>query len=39
MIIDSDSVAALTGKPDTFTQKSDEVKFLREQVAVLSEQV
>ena len=38
MTIDSDSVVALT-KPDAFTQKSDEVKLLREQVAVLSEQV
>ena len=38
MTIDSDSVAALT-KPDAFTQKSDEVKLLREQVAVLSEHV
>ena len=38
MTIDSDSVAALT-EPDASTQKSDEVKLLREQVAVLSKQV
>ena len=38
MTIDLDSVVALV-KPDAFTQKSDEVKLLRKQVAVLSEQV